>query len=163
MWSGNQKHRLGGLYEDHFLVADICHVPCVGKLRNRPGREKVKVEPITPPEAKLLAMKMMDFATDRDHTDLKTLEAIKTIMHDAKGVLLLALKENPEELNAARSTFLESRNTPYAEIANTVLEILVLRLRPLIDQGKTDLAASYIKHVIEGAILAIDHKLKAVA
>lgn len=121
--------------------------------------ERLKAAAPTPPEAKLIANQVMRFALSEKDFSNEKLQMIRGIMVDAKAVLLTGLKEDPTNLDVIRMDYIKSKNPEMGELANTVLQILVLRLRPLIDQGKTDLAASYIEAVLDGAVLAINTKM----
>lgn len=121
--------------------------------------ERLKAAAPTPPEAKLIANQVMRFALSEKDYSIEELQTIRGIMLDAKVVLVTALQESPTTLDAVRMDYLKTKNPEMGELANTVLQILVLRLRPLIDQGKTDLAGQYIESVIDGAALAINTKI----
>ena len=121
--------------------------------------ERLKAAAPTPPEAKLIANQVMRFALSEKNYSLDELRTIRGIMLDAKVVLVTALQESPTTLDAVRMDYLKTKNPEMGELANTVLQILVLRLRPLIDQGKTDLAGQYIESVIDGAALAINTRI----
>lgn len=110
----------------------------------------------TPPEAKLIAHGMMRLAIAEIAMDPGKLTSIRDIMTDSKTVLLTGLQEDPTHLDAIRLNYLKTKNPELGNLANTVLQVLVLRLRPLIDQGKTDLASQYIEAVLDGAVMAID-------
>lgn len=110
----------------------------------------------TPPEAKLIAHGMMRLAIAEIAMDPGKLTSIRDIMTDSKTVLLTGLKEDPTHLDVIRLNYLKTKNPELGNLANTVLQVLVLRLRPLIDQGKTELASQYIEAVLDGAVMAID-------
>lgn len=110
----------------------------------------------TPPEAKLIAHGMMRLAIAEIAMDPGKLTSIRDIMTDSKTVLLTGLKEDPTRLDVIRLNYLKTKNPELGNLANTVLQVLVLRLRPLIDQGKTELASQYIEAVLDGAVMAID-------
>lgn len=114
-----------------------------------------KVQPPSPPEANLLAYSVMTFALTAKDVSPEKLEAIEAIMQDSKGVLLRTLQENPQNLDGARLSYLADKDPALAALANTVLEVLIYRLKPLIDTGKTDLAGQYVEAVLSGALDAI--------
>ena len=114
-----------------------------------------KVQPPSPPEANLLAYSVMTFALTAKEVSPEKLAAIESIMQDSKGILLQALKEDPQNLDQARLNYLAGKDPALGALANTVLQVLIYRLKPLIDTGKTDLAAQYIESVLDGALEAI--------
>lgn len=116
----------------------------------------------TPPEAKLIAHGVMRLAvSDAQKWDAERLAQVKTLMLDAESVLLAGLARDPEHLDAIRMNYLKDKNPEFGELANTVLQVLVIRLRPLIDQGRTGLAAEYVEAVIAGAVQALDGRTGA--
>ena len=115
-----------------------------------------KVEPPTPPEAKMMAYSVMKFAMTRKEVGATDLQNIETIMLDAKSLLVVTMRENPEQLNTVRMQYLAEQAPEYAALVDMVLGVLVYRLTPLIDQGKTEQAVMYIEAVVDGAVLAID-------
>lgn len=121
--------------------------------------ERLKAAAPTPPEAKLIANQVMRFALSEKDFSPEELQTIRGIMLDAKVVLVTALQESPTTLDAVRMDYLKTKKPEMGELANTVLQILILRLRPLIDQGKTDLAGQYIEAVIDGAAMAINIRI----
>lgn len=118
--------------------------------------ERVKAAAPSPPEARLIAHGIMRLAIAEIKMKPEKLVLIKDIMQDSKAVLLTGLKKDPTNLDAIRMSYLSNKNPEMGTLANTVLQVLVYRLRPLIDQGKTDLAGQYIESVIEGAVSAIE-------
>lgn len=125
--------------------------------------ERVKVVAPSPEASKALGFEAMDFVLSRKELTPEKLESIKMIMVDSKSVLMNGLKEDPQNLEMIRLDYLKSKNPEAGRIANTVLTLLVTGIGPLIDKGKTDLAASYIQAVLEGAVLAINLKLESMA
>ena len=69
---------------------------------------------------------------------------------------MILLQENPSQLERGFKNVLVQYDSAYAQLINTVLQIAVLRIRPLIDQGQTDLASQYLQAVIDGSIDTID-------
>lgn len=118
-----------------------------------------RVPPPTPAEAKLIATSVMRLASAETGLERHELGSVRDILLDAKRVIAVALREDPSSVQQVTSAYLLSKPTLYAELANTVLGVLVARLRPVIDQDKTDLAGEYVESVIDGAVLAIDLQL----
>lgn len=116
----------------------------------------------TPPESQLIAHQVMKLALTAKDVGQDKLLDIRTIMVDSERILLAALKDGTS-IEAAHSNYLASKNPELGALANTVLAILTYRLRPLVDQGKTDLAAQYIQAVLAGAVIAIDEARVIVA
>jgi hypothetical protein len=120
------------------------------------GCVKDKYVAPTPPEAGLIAWQVMSLGLSTQNVPVHKADIIEDIMIDAKTVLVHMLKQEVVDMEAARIEVLHRYAPEYAMLADTVLQVLVYRLRPLIDQGKTDLAISYVEAVIDGALGAID-------
>lgn len=138
------------------LVLGLSVMAMPGCATDGDRSERLKAAAPTPPEAKLIASQVMRFALSEKDLSREQMETIRSIMLDAKVVLVAAIETSPTTLDAVRMDYLKTKNPEMGELANTVLQILVLRLRPLIDQGKTDLAGQYIEAVVDGAVMAID-------
>lgn len=109
----------------------------------------------TPPESTLIAHQVMRLAITSKDLDVVKLAEIRLVMLDAQRVLLAAMKEG-EDIEVARVEYLAEKHPEVGSLVNTVLAIVTFRLRHLIDQGKTEEAATYIEAVIGGAVDAID-------
>lgn len=140
------------------LVAILIFMGMMGCATNPETGERMKLKALapSPPEATLIARQVMRLAITSQDLDAAQLAEIRLVMLDAQSVLLTGLKEDPANLDMVRLHYLSSKNAEVGSLANTVLAVLTYRLRPLVDKGKTDLAAQYIEAVISGAVQAID-------
>lgn len=122
-----------------------------------------KMAPPNPFEVRLISQATMStIITTRDIPEDKLL-VLRGVFVSGNSILTLALREDLTGFENAQGVFLQNLDTqllgPYANVVQTVMGIAVLRLRPVIDQGKTDLAAEYLDAVLGGCVQAIDSKL----
>lgn len=137
------------------IVIPACAQPTIDP---ETGEEiKVKVPPPTKEEVKALAFAGMRLGLNSSklNENPEKLEALRGHLQGVKGVLSAALASGNPDLTQIKLDFVESIDADLAVVIDLTLGIVVGRVRPLIDQGKTDEAAGYLEAAIDGALLAL--------
>jgi hypothetical protein len=117
--------------------------------------------PVSPFEAKIAAQNIMSFALIQENMDRAQLEALQSVFTGARFVMLNTLSADPTELEPVTRSFLVNVDPVYQDLAEGIIQILLLRIKPYIDTTNPDLALarSYIEAVLDGAIAGINRAL----
>ncbi len=120
-------------------------------------------QPPSPLEVQLLARAAMSTLIVTENVPMDKLIVIKDVLTTANSGLMIALKEDPSNLLGVQNDLLGKHREalgPYYDIIDVVLTIAIIRMRPAIDQGQTELAAQYLDAVFTGSIQSIDSAMK---
>ncbi len=117
--------------------------------------------PPSPMEAKIAAQTIMSVALTQENLDRAQLEALQRVFIGIKAVMVNTLSENPTELVPVTQTFLVNVDPVYQDLAEGIVQILLMRIRPYLDTTNPDLAlaTSYVEAVLDGAIIGINRAL----
>ncbi len=116
-------------------------------------------QPPSPFEVQLLARAAMSTLIAAENVPMDKLVVIRDVLTTTNTGLMIALKEDPSNLLGVQNDLLGKHREalgPYYDIMDAVLTIAIIRMRPAIDQGQTDLAAQYLDAVFTGSTQAID-------
>lgn len=125
--------------------------------------ENASFENLSPTEAGILSHTTMYLGLKQSKTPLDQAELIKNAVNDTKVILLAVLQQDPENIFTITVTSIDKLSAEYRPLVDGLLQLLLSKLRPLIDQGKTDKAAEYINQVLTGASKAVDKYIGGLA
>jgi len=127
---------------------------CVGM----PGQP---MAPPTPLEVKILSQTSMSLAILTGKLEPIQVQKLLPILGDVRGVLQLAIVEDPTNLEPISLGFLTKVDPVYRELVKGMVTIIIVRVRPYINQGDDGLkkASEYIDAVFDGAILACEQSI----
>lgn len=127
-----------------------------------PDGMKRSPEPISPPEAKILAQTVMAIAIESQKLDVEKITRLGTIFTDVRSTLMLALAEDPTTVEPVTMNYVKGLEPVYQESIKGLLQIFIIRLRPYTQQGPAGatIAATYIEFVIDGALLACNQAIE---
>lgn len=116
----------------------------------------VKQPPPSPIEAKILAQTIMSVAIHKQKMDPRQIDNLLSIFQDARSTVQLAMADDPSSVEPITLDYIGNLDPVYQEATKGMLQIFIIRLRPYFQQGQEGqvIAAVYIDHVFDGAILA---------
>ena len=117
--------------------------------------------PPTPLEVKILSQTSVSLAILAAKLEPDQVQKFMGILGDVQGVVLLAIKEDPTKLEGVTLSFLSKVDPIYREMVSGMVTIIIVRVRPYIDQGDEGLkkANEYIEATFNGAVLACKQSL----
>lgn len=109
-----------------------------------------------PVEIELITTQAVALTLEVRKVPVEQAEKIKPVLMDVKVLLLTTLRENPQDLEMVELAYLTKLTPLQAALTRTLTQALILRIRLLIDQGQTDLAAQYLEATLNGGVKGID-------
>ena len=124
------------------------------------GENRVKLNPPTPEETFFLAKAATMAGIRSAELSVGKLEKFKTYLGDARISVNTALQEEAPDLTQVKLDFVSKISPEYQDTMMLGLQVLVTRVRPLIQQGRSKEAGPYVQAAIEGALAAVDLRMK---
>jgi len=117
--------------------------------------------PPTPLEVKILSQTSMSLTILTAKLEPSDVQKLMTIFGEVRGVLQVVLVEDPTNVEPVTLGFLAKVDPVYREMVKGVVTIILIRVRPYIDQGDDGLklATEYINAALDGAMLACEQSL----
>jgi hypothetical protein len=120
--------------------------------------------PPTPFEVKILASTAMAVGIHSQKMTDPQLEKLVVVLRDARGVIQLAIAEDPNTVEPITLGIADKLDPVYAASVKGMLQLLIVRIRPMIQEGgDLKLAGEYVDAVFGGAIQACGEALGAKA
>jgi hypothetical protein len=119
--------------------------------------------PPSPLEAKLAAQTIMLVALSAEKVDAQQTDDLITVFVLTKQSLMTALSEDPSGIQGASAVIVKGVDPLYQDLVDGVVQILLIRIRPYVDQQNPDLqlAMEYVEAVMDGATTALNkHKTR---
>ena len=123
--------------------------------------ERVKPQPPSPLQAGASARVIMSSSLLAAKVDRDTSETIHRALVDVRKVTLDFLKGPTDPLDPTQPLqeqyggVLGKYDPQIALIVDSVLQLVIITIQPMIDTKKTELATEYVEHIFNGAITAI--------
>lgn len=118
------------------------------------------VPPPSPIEAQVLSTAIMAVGLEsKKNLDVEQLRKLTLILEDSRALLIAALDNDPATFPTVGNSIVAGVNPSYRALINAVVGVLVVRLQPAVDQGKTALAAEYVNAVLTGAQQAVQDRI----
>jgi len=106
-------------------------------------------------EVKILSQTAMAIGIHSQDMTLTQIEALLVILEDVRGVIQLAIAEDPSTVEPITLGIAGKLDPVYAAAMKGMLQLMILRIRPYLQEGgDLNLAAEYIDAVFDGSILA---------
>lgn len=131
-----------------------------GCASTNPDGTPRQVQPMQPIEAQHLATAMMAVALEsKKNLDVEELKKVGLLLEDSRQLLVATLDDDPSTFPQVGHGFVEGVKPAYRNLINAVVGVLIIRLQPTLDQGKTALAAEYVNAVLIGAQIAVKDQI----
>ncbi len=116
--------------------------------------------PPTPFEVKTLTETAMAVGIHSQKMDNAQIEKLLVVLGDARGIMQLAIAEDPSTVEPLTLGVIDKLDPVYAASVKGMLQLLIIRIRPMIQEGgDLKLASEYVDAVFDGAILACSQAL----
>ena len=112
-------------------------------------------------EVKILAQTAVAMGIHSQDMTLTQIEALRVILGDARGIVQLAIVEDPSTVEPITLGIADLLDPVYAAATKGMLQLMIIRIRPYLQEGgDLKLAAKYIDAVFDGSILACTQALR---